>query len=115
MGAYSIDLRSRVLADFDAGLGNEAVARKYRVSSRWVYKIRRQRAETGSIAPRRGQTGPRPKLASHTEQLLQLVKEQPDATLSELRDQLGVSVCVATLWKTLKVLGVTLKKSPACL
>jgi transposase len=114
MNAYSLDLRERVLLDFDAGLGNEAVARKYRVSSRWVYKLRRQRAETGSIAPLKGRTGPRPKLASHTERLLQLVKEQPDATLSELREELGVSVCVATLWKTLKELGVTLKKSPAC-
>lgn len=113
MGAYSVDLRSRVLADFDGGLGNEAVARKYRVSSRWVYKIRRQRAETGSIAPLRGRTGPRPKLAAHTDRLLALVKEQPDATLAELRDQLGVNVCVATLWKTLKALGITLKKSPA--
>lgn len=114
MNAYSLDLRERVLLDFDAGLGNEAVARKYRVSSRWVYKLRRQRAETGSIAPRKGKTGPPPKLASHHERLLALVKERPDATLCELRDQLGVDVSVATLWKALKDLGITLKKSPAC-
>jgi transposase len=93
-------------------MGNEAVARKYRVSSRRVYKIRRQRSETGDIAPRRGKTGPKPKLAQHAERLLQLVEEQPDATLAELRDRLGVSVCLATLWNTLKALGVTLKKSP---
>lgn len=113
MRAYSVDLRERVLADFDAGMGNEAVARKYRVSSRWVYKIRRQREETGDIAPRRGKTGPKPKLAEHTEQLLQLVQEQPDATLEELRDRLGVPVCLATIWNTLKAMGVTLKKSRA--
>ncbi|REK23904.1 MAG: hypothetical protein DWQ42_14180 [Planctomycetota bacterium] len=41
-------------------MGNNALARRYRVSSRWVYKIRRQRAETGEIAPRRGKTGPKP-------------------------------------------------------
>ena len=113
MGAYSIDLRERVLADFDAGMGNEAVARKYRVSSRWVYKLRRQRTETGEIAPRRGKTGPKPKLAAHVEQLAQLVEEQPDATLNELRQKLGVPVSLTTLWTTLKKLGVTLKKSPA--
>lgn len=113
MGAYSMDLRERVLADFDAGMGNDAVARKYRVSSRWVYKLRRQRSETGDIAPRRGKTGPKPKLAQHTERLLQLVEEQSDATLAELRQRLGVPVSLATLWKTLKALGVTLKKSPA--
>jgi transposase len=95
------------------GMGNEAVARKYRVSSRWVYKIRRQREETGDIAPRRGKTGPKPKLAEHTERLLQLVQEQPDATLAELRDRLGAPVCLATIWNALKASGVTLKKSHA--
>jgi transposase len=113
MGVYSIDLRERVLADFDAGMGNDAVARKYRVSSRWVYKLRRQRSETGEIAPRRGKTGPKPKLAAHVEQLMHLVAEQPDATLNELRQRLGVPVSLTTLWATLKKLGVTFKKSPA--
>jgi len=113
MRAYSLDLRQRVLADFDAGMGNNAVASKYRVSSRWVYKIRRQRTETGDIAPRRGKTGPKPKLAEHTERLMELVQQQPDATLAELRDRLGVPVCLATLWKALKAMGITLKKSPA--
>ena len=113
MRAYSIDLRERVLMDFDAGMGNDAVARKYRVSSRWVYKLRRQRNDTGQIAPRRGKTGPQPKLAGHAEQLVELVAAQPDATLSELRERLGVPVSLTTLWATLKKLGVTLKKSPA--
>ena len=102
MRAYSIDLRERVLADIDSGMGNDAVARKYRVSSRWVYKLRRQRSETGEIAPRRGKTGPKPKLAAHTEQLVQLVQEQPDATLSELRERLGVSVSFSDLWSRSK-------------
>jgi len=56
MRAYSCDLRERVLADFDGGMGNDAVARKYRVSSRWVFKLRRQRDETGEIASRRGRS-----------------------------------------------------------
>ena len=111
MGAYSIDLRERVLADFDSGMGNDAVARKYHVSSRWVYKLRRQRSETGEIAPRRGKPGPQPKLAAHIAQLAQLVEAQPDATLSELRDRLSVPVSLITLWTTLKKLGLTLKKS----
>ena len=57
-----------------------------------------QRAETGDIAPLRGKTGPKPKLAEHTDQLLKLVEEQPDATLEELRERLGVSVCLTTVW-----------------
>ena len=34
MRAFSIDLRQRVLADFEAGIGNDAVARKYRTLGR---------------------------------------------------------------------------------
>lgn len=113
MRAYSIDLRERVLADFDGGMGNEAVARKYRVSSRWVYKLRKQREETGDIAPRRGKTGPKPKLAEHSDRLLELVAEQPDATLAELRERLGVAVSLWTIWSMLKRLGVTYKKGGA--
>jgi transposase len=113
MRAYSIDLRERVLSDFDSGMGNDAVARKYHVSSRWVSKLRQQRSETGEIAPRRGKTGPKPKLAGHLDQLLELVQQQPDATLSELRERLGVPVSLATVWWTLKKLGLTLKKSSA--
>ena len=113
MRPYSVDLRERVLADFDSGMGNEAVARKYYVSSRWVYKLRMQREKTGDIAPRRGKTGPKPKLAEHTERLKQLVEEQPDATLVELRDRLEVRVGLTTLWTTLKALGLTRKKGYA--
>lgn len=114
MAAYSIDLRKRVLADWDEGLGTNAVARRYRVSPEWVRKLRRQRDQTGDIAPRRGKPGRKPKLAEHGEQLKQLVDESADATLSELRDKLGVPVSSSTVWRALKALGVTLKKSPAC-
>lgn len=114
MRAYSCDLRVRVLADFDGGLGNEAVARKYRVSSRWVYKLRRQREQTGEIAPLRGRTGPERVLSGQEDRLVELVRSRPDATLRELRDALGLSVSVVTIWRSLKRLGFTLKKSPAC-
>jgi transposase len=113
MAAYSIDLRTRVLTDLDLGMTKVALARKYRVSSRWVYKLQKQRETTGDIAPRQGHGGPKPKLAEHTERLKQLVSEHPDATLRELRDELGVAVSIGTIWNTLKALGVTFKKSAA--
>ena len=110
MRAYSLDLRERVLLDRDAGISKAAVARKYRVSTRWIFKLEKQRETTGDIAPCRSHAGPKRKLAEHTERLLQLVEEQPDATLRELRDRLGVPVSLATIWNTLQALGVTFKK-----
>lgn len=113
MTAYSIDLRERVLADLDEGMTKADLSRKYRVSTRWIYKLQKQRETTGDIAPRRGGGGPKRKLAEHTERLLQLVQEQPDASLRELRDRLGVAVSIGTVWNTLKALGVTFKKGGA--
>jgi len=109
--AYSMDLRERVLAGCDDGIRPATLVSRYLVSRSWVYKLLKQRRETGSVEPRRGRTGPHPKLAGYEEQLTQLVREHPDATLEELRRKLDVSVCITTLWTALRTLGLTLKKS----
>jgi len=53
MNTYSNDLRIRVIEDCDAGMSAAEVANKYRVSSRWIYNLKRLRRDTGSIAPKR--------------------------------------------------------------
>ena len=53
MEAYSMDLRVRVMADVDGGMGTNAVARKYSVSPDWVRKLKRFRRETGDFGPRK--------------------------------------------------------------
>lgn len=114
MRAYSMDLRVRVLADCDAGMATKKVAEKYSVSVAWVRRLKQRRRESGEVGPRVAKTGPKPKLSGKEQQLEQLVAEEPDATLEELRKKLGVAVSVATIWRSLKALGLTLKKSPAC-
>jgi len=109
MEAYSMDLRSRVIADCDAGLGTSAVAEKYKVSPSWVRKLKQIRRETAQIGPR-PQRDRATKLDAHLEMLQQLVEEQPDATLRELREQLGVSVGLATIARALARLRLTFKK-----
>lgn len=109
--AYSTDLRLRVLADYDDGLRPVHLAQRYRVSERWIYQLLRRRKETGCIEPLRGQTGPKPKLVGHEKRLLKIVKEVPDATLEEIKEKLGLCVSITTLWRGLRDLGLTLKKS----
>ena len=53
MVAYSLDLRTRVLKDSDAGMASKLVAEKYAVSRAWVDRLKQRRRETGEIAPRR--------------------------------------------------------------
>lgn len=52
MSPYSMDLRTRVLADCDAGLAANDVAAKFRVSCSWVNRLVQRRRETGDVGPR---------------------------------------------------------------
>ena len=111
MAAYSLDLRTRVLTDWDAGMGAEAVAAKYRVSRAWVHRLVQRRRETGSIAPR-PQTKFRPRtLAGHDERLRALVLAAPDRTLAELREALPTTASLTTIWRALERLQLTVKKN----
>ena len=114
MKPYSLDLRMRVLADYDSGMTTQGIAEKYRISTKCVRDLRQLREETGQLTPRQSKSGPKPKLAEHTDQLAKLVQAQPDATLEELQQRLPVRVGLSTIWRALVALGVTLKKSPAC-
>jgi transposase len=109
MRAYSLDLRERVLADCDAGLSNDEVARKYRVSAAWIRRLKQRRRESGSIEPRIRRLPP-PRLMLHAERLRELVEQRPDATLEELRQALGVPTSVASLCRALQRLRLTVKK-----
>jgi len=81
--AFSVDLRERVLADYDEGARPVDLAVKYRVCERWVFKLLKQRQDTGSIEPLHGKTGPKPKLGELLDHLRALVEQRPDATLEE--------------------------------
>lgn len=108
MQAYSMDLRRRVLADSDAGLPTKKVAQKYGVTSTWVRSLKQRRRETGEIAPRVG-GGRKPKI--DRTQLVALVEQQPDATLMELREKLGVQCSLSAIWMALDKLHISFKKS----
>jgi transposase len=110
MQAYSIDLRRRILEDCDTGVGTREVATKYRVSESWVRRLKQRRRETGEIAPRRSGTKQGPTWLAYAEDLQQLVDEQPDATLGELRERLGRKVSPQTLSRALRALQLTFKK-----
>ncbi len=108
MQAYSMDLRERVLADCDAGQTTKPVAEKYGVSGTWVRSLKQRRRETGEIAPRKG--GGRKRKIDRM-RLAELVREDPDATLAELRERLAIRCALSAIWTVLRELKVTFKKS----
>lgn len=109
MRAYSMDLRVRVLADADDGMGTAAVAAKYRVSPAWVRRLKPRRAATGEIAPRPARRRP-PALAAEADRIRAAIRDTPDATLAELKAGLGLTVSLATLWRAVAALRLTVKK-----
>lgn len=112
MEAYSLDLRKRVLASCDSGHGTKYVAELFGVSPAWVRRLKQRRRELGTVAPLPGRYGQPPKLTDeHLHRLQEFVRRQPDLTLAELRDQLGVQVVPSTICRALHRLGLSLKKS----
>ena len=111
MRAYSQDLRQRVLARCDAGKSTEEVARLFDVSPAWVRRLKQRRREWNTIEPLPRRYGPHPTFTSiHEEELRQLIKEQPDATLKELQARLSVKVHVSRICRALKKLELSFKK-----
>ena len=105
MEAYSKEFRRDVLRACDAGEGTRAVALRFDVSESWVRRIKQQRRETGKTAPltTRART---PGWHCIQDDIRRIVKEQPDLTLAELKEELGVStLCIA-----LQKMKLTLKK-----
>jgi transposase len=116
MGApYSPDLRERVIAAIDGGLGAYPAAALFRVSVSYIYKALGRRRATGETTARPSGHGPEPKLAPFEQALRARVAEEPDITLSELQSwfltEHAMKVSVGCLWKHLRRLGLTLKKS----
>ena len=105
---YSQDLRDRVLAAYDRGMTTTQIAHTFAVSHAWARRVRQRRRETGrTTALQRG--GPTI-IKIDMQRLAELVQEQPDATMLELRDRLGVKCTESAIWLALKRLGLTLKK-----
>lgn len=111
MRAYSMDLRLRVLRDSEAGIESWEIAEKYGVSRSWVDRVKQRKREHGEIEPRRG-SGRKSLLKPHYELLQQLLKQQPDMTLKEIREELQLNVSLQAISKALRQLGYTLKKNP---
>jgi transposase len=110
MRPYSMDLRERVWADCRAGMKTPAVAEKYSVSESWVRRLKQRHRATGSLAPRPPSPGRPVVLAPHEARVRELVRDDPDATLAELRRRLGVTVSLSTLSEYLRRINFSFKK-----
>lgn len=111
-GAYSTDLRSRVLRAVEAGAAPEVAARRFAVGRSTAYRwVAAARHEGRRTAKRMG-GGPKPVLTGTVEAALRrLVNQNTHLTLAEYRDRLaqetGVRVHPWTVGRALRRLKWT--------
>jgi transposase len=116
MKAYSTDLCERVVAACQQGgrtIGE--VAAQFSVSDSFVRKLRRRQRTSGSVAALPPHSGPAPVLnAAAQAQLTACLRQEPDATLTELCIWLaaigGPAVSQTTLWRAVQALDWRRKK-----
>jgi transposase len=84
------------------------VARIFEVSPAWARRIKQDRRETGRTTPR--PMGGVRRVKIDPARLRQLVEQQPDATLKELRDRLGIVCAESAICMALKRLKLSFKK-----
>lgn len=114
MRTYSMDLRQRVIDACDSKTESRAqTAKRFKVSASWVKKLLHLRRVCGSFAPKPHGGGRQAKFAGESlQQLQQLVKKEPDATLHELLDESGVEASIMAVSRALDRLDYRFKKSP---
>jgi len=102
-----MDLRVRVIKAYEAKQGSmREIAETFGVSREWVKKILRRRRETGSMAPPEYKPGRKPAIDGEAlERLDQLLQDQPDLTLIQLGEAVGVSCSIMAVHNALKRLG----------
>lgn len=113
--AYPQERRERVMLAADEGGRVNQIARRFKVSVSYVSKVLSRRAEAGETAARPQVNHVPAKLAAHEPALQTKLQTEPDLTLAELQVWLvkehKLSVSVRVIWKTLRRLGITRKKS----
>lgn len=112
MTPYSQDLRQRVLTTIQRGEGSvRQIASRFLVSVSFVIRLLQLHRTTGSVEPRpHGGGNPAVLGPEDLERLRELIRQQPDATLEECREQLGLSCSLMTISRTLSKLGLPRKK-----
>ena len=116
MKAHSLDLRERVAAACQQpGRTLGAVAAQFSVSVSFVEKLLQRQRTSGSLAPLPLRGGPAPCLdASSRADVVACLRQQPDATLDELRVWVaalgGPAVSVATMGRAVQAVGWRRKK-----
>ena len=114
----SSDLRERLIEAVAAGMSRRAAADRFGIAASTAVKWVRRWRDTGSNAPRpQGGDKRSDRIEAHAKEILGLVAERHDITLSEMAGHLerrhGERFAASTVWRFLDRHAMTFKKNRA--
>jgi transposase len=112
MKPYANDLRERAAAAVDHHEGSfRQIARRFRIGLSTLRRWLQRRLQTGALDPKpHGGGQPRTVDAQNAERLKDLVRQQPDATLDELKAGLGLRCSRMAIFRALRRLRISRQK-----
>src|SRR5271165_2580264 len=106
--------RRWIISAYRAGKGTKEIAAIFGRCESAVRRVRQDHRERGTPDPLLHLRGRKGKLTDEIKARLgQFVKGHPDATLAEIKKQLGLDASPSTIDRWLKKLGLSFKKSPS--
>lgn len=113
MSIATEEIRQRAIAACEAGQTQSRVAKCYGVSIATVQRWLKRYRETGQTKPLPRGHNPPALSPPEMQQLDQLIRQRPDATLAQLREALGKTCSLVAMHQALKRLGYGYKKNAA--
>ena len=115
---HPVELRQRVVDYVAEGNTHRSAAARFRVSVKFVNDMVKLKRATGGLAPKpQGNGGGHGKLSSLKEWVAQRIGQKRDLTAAELAAEIaathGTEVHRGSVWRLLRDLGLTHKKTPA--
>lgn len=112
---YSIDLREKIVAAYENKEGSmQKLADRFKVSKNFVAELLKRVKQTGQVAPKPHGGGHPPSVKAQGEIFLKdLIKNQPDLILEEIRDEYNKHfepISCSTVDRTLTRLKLSRKK-----
>ena len=94
----SMDMRKRIIASYEEKQEIKEIVKNLKVGQTTVYNLINLYKETGSYAPRPQNAGRKPSLTDEDlENIRKMVKNEPDAELSVIKDTLNLRVSIPWL------------------
>ena len=111
----SLDIRRRLVAAIEGGSSCHQAAARFAVSPSAAIKLMQRVRRTGSIVPGRVGGCRKPELTGHKDWLHQLTRTRVGITLEEIKavliEERGIEVSITAIWRMLRKLGLSHKKS----